>query len=83
MRHRWYPWPMWSPPENEPRRTRAQSLKVLYLVVAIVAFFAVALPGYFLERASGNPLYFAGAFIAVVASQLLISWGFTRATRRL
>jgi hypothetical protein len=73
---------MWSPPENEPRRGRIQSLKVLHLVVAIIALFAVALPGWFLGRASGNQLYYVGAFIAVVATQVVIAWGFARAARR-
>jgi hypothetical protein len=74
---------MWSPPENEPRRGRAQSLKVMHLVVAILGLFVVGLPGYFLARESGNPLYFAGALAAVVVSQILIAWGFARAARKL
>ena len=73
---------MWSPSENEPRRSRARSLKVLHLVVAIVALFAVGLPGYFLGRADGSAMYFAAVIAAVVASQILIAWGFARAARR-
>jgi hypothetical protein len=72
---------MWSPPENEPRRSRAQNLKVLYLVVALLAFCTVGVGGLYVERAVGQQIYFLGAIGVMAVTQALIGLGFMRAIR--